>query len=551
MTEQSSNEPIPEAIPEVAVKSKRNFSIVWLIPLVAAIIGVFLAYKAISEQGPTITISFKTAAGLEAEKTKIRFKNVEVGQVTAISLAEDLSGVIVTAELRKGAKPYLTDETRFWVVRARVAAGEVSGLGTLFSGAYIAIDPVSEGKRTRSFVGLEKPPVITTEEPGRHFILKSARLGSLDVGSPVFYRQIQVGKVTEYQLDADGRAITGRVFIRAPHDELVRQNTRFWNASGLDVSLTAEGIKVDTDSFVSMLLGGIEFDTPESLGESERAEKNHVFNLYANRAAVEERTYAEKRYYLLYFDGSVRGLTVGAPVEFRGIKIGEVVDIRLQFDVGALEPRIPVLIQTEPDRIESVGGQDPGEESYIEELVEKGLRAQLRTGSILTGQLFVDIDMFPDAKPAKLHQEGAYPVIPTLPTPLEEIRASVISVLAKLEKLPIEEIGKHLESSMAGIDRLVNSPELAQAIVNLNGTIEDSRTLVRNLDAQVAQEAALTLEQAQITLAALEGSLGPNSELQGKLSELMEELAGAARSIRLIADYLERHPEALIRGKQQ
>ncbi len=549
MSEETHGQPSPDAIPEATVKTKRNISIVWLIPLVAAIIGAFLAYKAFSERGPTITIYFKTAGGLAVDKTKIKFKNVEIGKVVDIDLEGGISRVRVIAELRKGAEPYLTDKTRFWVVRARVAAGEISGLGTLFSGAYIGMDPVADGKPTRSFVGLESPPLFRTDEPGAVFNLRSERLGSLERGSPVFYRQFKVGQVTDYGLAEDGQSVNIQVFVHAPDHERVSQNTLFWNASGLDLSLTADGVNLDTESFVSMLLGGISFDTPEGFKPGAPPKDDHVFNLYPNRQATKERTYVEKEYYLLYFAGSVRGLSVGAPVEVRGIKFGEVVDIKLQFDVGELEPRIPVLIRTEPGRIEFVGGEDAGT-SNLDALVAKGMRAQLKTGSLLTGQLYVDIDLHPEAEPAKVSYEGAYPVIPTLPSSMEELRASLAGVLAKIEQLPVAEIGTHLNNTLAGTDRLVNSPELTEAVESLNATIKDTRGLVQSLDARVAVEAAKTLEQAQSTLASLEDTVNPNSELYTQLTELVDELARAAQSIRLLADYLERHPSALIRGKQ-
>ncbi len=549
MSESVAGSSSPDAIPEATVQTKRNISIVWLIPLVAAIIGAFLAWKAISEKGPTITIHFKNAAGLEVDKTKLRYKNVEIGQVTNIELTQDISSVIVTAELRKGAEPYLTDNTRFWVVRARVAAGEVSGLGTLFSGAYIGIDPVTEGEPTRAFVGLERPPLFRTDEPGAVFQLRANSLGSLERGSPVYYRRFKVGQVTDYEMAEDGRSVAIQVFVHAPHHERVRENTVFWNASGLDVSLSAEGVTVDTESFVSVLLGGVSFDTPRAQKPGSAPKKDQVFDLYPSRSATEERIYTEKEYYLLYFAGSVRGLTVGAPVEVRGIKFGEVVDVTLQFDVRELEPRIPVLIMLEPERIEVIGGEDPGQ-SNLDALVAKGLRAQLKTGSLLTGQLYVDIDIHPDAEPAKVVYEGPYPVLPTLPSSMEELRASLAGTLAKIEKLPLAEIGAHLNNTLAGTDKLVNSPALAETVDNLNATVKDMRGLVNNLDAKVVRETAATLQQAQATLVSMDNSMGPNSTLYTQLNELLSQLADAAQSIRLLADYLERHPEALISGKK-
>ena len=261
--------------PEAIVKEKKQFSIVWLVPLVALLIGGWLAFKAISEKGPTITITFETAEGLEAGKTKIKYKNVDVGQVESITLAKGGSHVIVTAEMVHGAEDHITENTRFWVERARVSGGGAAGLGTLFAGAYIGLDLGDPGgKPTLSFKGLEIPPVVTTGLPGRHFLLRATKLGSLNIGSPIYYRQIKVGDVVAFKLDEDGRHVDIKIFIHAPHHEVVFQNTRFWNASGVDVSVDASGIRVDTASFLSIMIGGVAFDTPANLEPGAAAEKD-------------------------------------------------------------------------------------------------------------------------------------------------------------------------------------------------------------------------------------------------------------------------------------
>ena len=249
-------------MPEAVVQTRSRISLVWLIPLVAAAIGAWLAYKAYSEQGPEIAISFKTAEGLQAGKTKLRYKQVEFGVVERIELSPDISKVIVTARLEKGSEKFLTDKTRFWVERARVSAGSVQGLGTLLGGAYIGIDPVATGKPTNEFTGLEVPPVVTAGEPGRHFMLHAKELGSVEVGAPVYFRQIRVGEVVSYVLDDSGASVDIQIFVEAPHDQRVRENTRFWNASGVNVSLGAGGLQIDTASLTSILIGGIAFENP-------------------------------------------------------------------------------------------------------------------------------------------------------------------------------------------------------------------------------------------------------------------------------------------------
>ena len=254
---------VPEnEIPEAVVKPRKGISIVWIIPIVALLIGAWVAYKSISEIGPTIVITFNDAEGLVAGKTKVKYKDVDVGLVETVALDEDLEHVRVTVEMDKGAKSYLTEKTRFWVVKARIRAGSVSGLGTLLGGAYIAMDPVSGGKFVKDFVGLESIPVVTTDQQGQHFQLKATRRGSLDIGAPIYFRQIQVGEVVSYQLSEDNKTVNFKVFINEPHHHKVRENTRFWNASGIDVSLSAAGFNVDMESAVSLISGGLAFETP-------------------------------------------------------------------------------------------------------------------------------------------------------------------------------------------------------------------------------------------------------------------------------------------------
>jgi paraquat-inducible protein B len=510
-----------DAIPEAVVMTRSGVSIVWLIPLIAALIGGWLAWKAFSEQGPTITVSFKSAEGLEAGKTKIRYKDVEVGQVEKIDLSDDLTHVIVTAKLVKGAGDYLTEKTRFWVVRASVRAGQVSALGTLLSGAYIGIDPVTGGKSARHFQGLETPPVITTGLPGHHFILKASRRGSLEVGAPVYYRQIQVGEVVAYDIGEDAESIDFKVFIHSPYDQKVSENTQFWNASGLDVSVTAEGIKVDTESLVSILIGGIAFGASNSEAAGAVAQEGQVFHLYENREAAQKKEYAEKRRFLLYFDGSVRGLSPGAPVEFRGIQIGQVVDVKLEINVATRKFQIPVLIDLEPQRVTPSGQLPPDwarldkqerQNRIFDQLVAQGMRAQLKTGNLLTGKLIVDMDIYEKVKPTAIDYSGTYPVMPTVPTSLEEISSRVATILDKLDQFPIDKIGKNMDATLEGLQ--------------------------------------LTVTQTQKTLLALEKTLSTDSPLQQQLQGTLEELSGAARSLRLLADYLERNPEAILRGKQ-
>ena len=549
MNAENNLEPDLSDLPQADVKSKKQISIVWLVPIVAVLIGGWLAFKGLSEKGPMVTITFESAEGLEAGKTLVKYKDVKIGEVESIRFNADLSRVIVRAELVKEATPFLTEKARFWVVRPRVTASGVSGLGTLFSGAYIEMDPGMEGKPARRFRGLEIPPIVTTGVPGREFLLQANSLGSLDNGSPVYYRQIQVGQVVGYDLAEDGRSLTIKIFINAPHDNLVRVNTRFWNASGFDLKLDAGGIKLNTESLVSIMMGGIAFDTPTSLETGGPPNVDQVFKLYEDRESIFERTFTEKRHYVLHFEGSIRGLTVGAPVEFRGIKIGQVLDIKIVFNQETLTPQITVLVETEPQRWESVGESELDEKSRMEALIAKGFRAQLKTGSLLTGQLYVDWDFHPDAPPAKINYDGTYPELPTIPAPLQIITNRVNDLLTKIETVPIEKIGKDLGDTLQNVNKITASAELQEAVRALDETLQETRELAKNLNENVAPAITQTLDQAQQTLVSVEGTLGKDAPLQHELRQALNELGEAARSLRVLLDYLERHPDALIFGK--
>lgn len=541
-----------EQAPQAQVSTKRSFSIIWVVPIIALLIGGWLAFKAQSEKGPVITIAFETAEGLTAGKTQIKFKDVEVGKVTAIDLSEDRSGVIVTAEMSKGANTYLTDKTQFWVVRAQVAAGEVSGLGTLLSGAYIGCNPSTEGQKTKEFKGLEKPPLVTAGMPGHHFILQSKELGSLDRSSPVYYRGVKVGQVVDYEFDHERDGVDIKLFIEAPFHNKVHQNTRFWNASGVDFKMDATGIKLDTQSLVSIMLGGVAFDLPKFADPGPLAGEDEVFDLFQDRASIEEKTYTVKRHYLLYFDQNVRGLSPGAPVEMKGIPIGEVVDVQLEINKETQKVRIPVLIVVEPERVgvlvtdegtiadaemisDDIKDDNISEHKYdLIKAVNQGMRAQLKTGNLLTGQLYIDVDFYPDAPSIDVDFSGDYPVLPTLETPLEQITESVARILKQVEKIPFEDIGKNLD----------------KAIKSLNATLEAAEKVAGGVNEDVLPELKVALEDFQKTMDGIDQTLGADSALNYNARNVMSEMSATIRSLRALIDYVERNPQSIIFGKE-
>ena len=511
-------------IGDALIAERQRPSVVWIIPLIALLVGAFVAWRVLSERGPEVSIHFASAEGLEAGKTLVKYKDVEVGLVESVSLEEDLSGVVVQARMVAGAESYLRESTRFWIVRPRIAGGQVTGLGTLVSGAYIGIDPVLDGKRSRDFQGLDVAPLVALQEAGRYFVLRSSRAGAFDVGTPVFFRRIPVGQVVSSQLEEDSDFVTTRIFVRAPYDARVHADTRFWDASGIQATIGADGVEIDTESVISILVGGIAFDTSPHTGGAP-ADAETVFTLFESREAAERPVYTRTATYLLHFDQSVRGLAVGAPVEFRGIEIGEVTDIRLEFDPKTARFDIPVTIEIESERVSNLKVSAGSRES-VERLVAAGLRAQLKSGNLLTGQLIVALDMHPNAPPAEVRWNANVGELPTIPTPIEEITANLTQLVDKLGKLPVEEIGADLRGSLAALRKtLVKAEGVGPALTD-------------------------TLQQAERTLSSTDSLIGPDSTANAELRRALLELSEAARALSLAAEQIQTQPQSLLFGKQ-
>jgi paraquat-inducible protein B len=535
-------------VPEALTPKRRRISIVWLIPLVAALVGGWLVYKTLTEQGPHITVSWETAEGLEAGKTKVKFRDVEVGLVDDISLAVDRTHVLVGIQMKKSAQPYLSKDTNFWIVRARLDASGVSGLSTILSGPYIEVEPGPKGDGTRRFSGLETAPVVRVDAPGRRFVLNSDKLGSLSARSPIYYRGFRVGEILGHELSGTRQPIKLYAFVKAPFDRLVLENSTFWNVSGVELGVGADGLKVKMESFQALLTGGVAFESSPDLPGATPAPEGKPFPLYSNYDAIKEAAIVEEVPFVLYFDGSVRGLVAGAPVEFRGVRVGTVKAIRPQIDLRQGTMRIAVHIALEPERLNGdadvVGSrQESPRFAFVSALVERGLRAQLKTGSLITGQQFVALDFFPDEPKKLLGLASNPPEIPTVPSTFAEIAESAARLLDKMGDLPLDLLVGDLRTAIGSVDATLQD---ARGLVKT--TQKDlSPTLGRFRDAAEAAKGAM--RQAETTLSSVEGSIGENSEVRDRIATTLRELGLTARSIRDFADYLERHPEALVKGK--
>jgi paraquat-inducible protein B len=341
-----------------SIRRSRHVPIIWIVPLLAVVIGAWLAWDTLSQEGPTVTISFESGEGLQAGQSQLKYKEIVFGTVKSLALNPDRSRVVATVATTRQAKPLLTDKTLFWVVRPRISLGNVSGLSTLLSGSYISmLPPQSGGKSQRSFVGLEEPPVLQANVPGRTFLLKANRLGSISPGSPIFFRDLVAGEVLGWDFTNMARSVTIRAFVRAPFDSYVNDETRFWNASGLSVKLAGAGVQVQVESLQALLLGGIAFDTPAANSHAPSAQADHVFPLFADQDAANSASYSRRIPVVSYFPGSVRGLGPGSEVTMHGLKVGEVTDVRLSFDRANDRILAPVRYQIEPERIIGIGAK--------------------------------------------------------------------------------------------------------------------------------------------------------------------------------------------------
>ena len=523
---------------DIKLSKKASLPLVWLLPLIALLVSAWLIFKSISEKGPVITINFPTAEGLEVDKTKIRYLEVEVGKVIAISINKDLKTIRVTAQMTNTATQFLKKTTAFWVVRPQVGLGGVSGLGTLLSGPYIELKP-GTGDDQRHFGGLKAPPVQKSNVDGKQFILETSDLGSMRPGTVINFNGIPVGEVLSHKLSEDGNSIHLSIFINAPYDQFVRKNTRFWVDSGVDLSASADGFKVRTGPLISLLSGGIAFRTSPKDTPAEIEPENKLFQLYSTYDESNQIVYINTLKYVMHFNGSVRGLTIGAPVQLRGIPIGKVTDISLELDKKTAEIRVPVIVELEPERIESIHDDTHiSHQDIMEQLIKKGLRAQLQTGSLVTGQMLIDLDFHPGTKTVVSDDHHSdYPEFPTIASSFEEFSHSAQAIMDKLAKLPLDKLTVEMNKTLGALQD--TSRAATGMLITANGTLDTAKVTLGN--------ASGTIKSAQQVL----GNLEPGSNGYYEFHKLLQELTQAANSMKQLTDYLEQHPESLIRGKTE
>lgn len=541
------NEGQTGSFPRALIKrTKDKFSLIWLLPIITLLIGVLLIGQAVLTRGAYITITFTTAEGL-AIGTKIKYRNVDIGTVSKITLSDDQKLVNVEAKISRQAKSMLVEDTKFWVVRPRVSGGNITGLGTVLAGSHIGLDVGKSKSSARKFTGLERPPIITSDVPGSQYVLISDDAGSLDIGSPVYYRHLQAGQVVGFELTPDGKQVQLTVFVNAPYNQYVNKNTRFWHARGIDVKVDSSGIKVNTESLMSILLGGIAFENIAGTASLPPVPTNSEFKTFKNQDEafkVPDTTITKA---MMVFNESVRGLSVGAQIDFQGIIIGEVVENAIDFDTTTKQTNVVVLVNLYPDRLSSkfrknsrLTNTDANE--LLALLVNRGLRAQIRSSNLLTGQLYIALDFFPKAQKIKFDANATPIEIPTVSGSLRELQTTLASIANKIDQVPIEAIAQDVQKTLFNVNRLIVQIDEKLAPEAGNVIAEMRETLL---------EAKHAMTEAQHTLKSIEQSVGKDGKMQQDAHEAMREITRAAQSTRALVDYLERHPEALIRGKAE
>lgn len=541
----------PPAV-QVVRKNRFRLSLVWLVPLVAAVVAALLIFRSFAQAGPQITIEFRTAEGLEAGRTEIRYKEVVVGRVTAVELSPGRDKVMVTARLDKTDSQLAVDDTQFWVVRPRIGTGGVSGLSTLVSGAYIGMDIGASKESRRDFIGSEAAPFILRGEPGRSFVLRSPSLGSLDIGSPIYYRRVRVGRVVGYALDSNRDELLIRAFIESPHENLVTADTRFWNASGIDLTLNAGGLTVNTQSLASVVAGGIAFANPPGPATEAsvaQAQEGGEFRLFNDRQIALAPPDGPSLDIRMVFDQSIRGLTPGSPIDFLGVEIGTVNSISVRYDERAHRYPAEVTARIFPDRVgqsipDTTKASSAERNRFLKTLVDNGVRAQLRNGNLLTGQVFVALDFVADAKPASIDIASVRPTMPTVPGAFNDLQQQLAQIVARINKVPFDTIGTNLSQTLAAANATVKqlgtavdklSPEAQQTLKSLQQTLDSVQKTLGSVQHSLAEvDRNFTVEDAP---------------LQRNANQALGELQRAAQSLRGLADYLQQHPETLLRGK--
>ena len=516
------------------ITQKSRISRIWILPLVALLIGIGMIYNDWRNRGVLVQVQFDTAEGLEARKTVVKNRNVDIGIVQKISFSDDKSKILVDIEVQKSMASFLVEDSEFWVVRPRIGTEGISGFGTLLSGAYIEIEPGKSNSERSNFVGLERPPVTSLNADGIHLKLLSKGSKSLNVGNPILHRGFRVGAVESKSYDDIEQVAHYDIFIQAPFHNLVTQNTSFWNVSGLSISTSTQGIEVNVASFDTLVSGGVEFDLLDGAPPGAGVPHNHEFTLYDSQDSIDaQREYKHIQYVILVED-NVGGLHKGAPVEYRGIRLGTVAEPYMEFweiiDIAGVgkEERIPVVINLEPERLMKNGFISIDVfQGMVEQWIKGGLTASIENANLITGSLKVTLQPGGE-RVEQITKFGQYSVIPSEPGGFASLTDKLENIMATLDSLP-------LESTVKNMNELIDTTDSTMKV-----TSESFIRATKTLD---------TLDQTMRELEATLEGVHPNSEVYRSIEKVMRKVDSTLDELEPLVKEVTNQPNSLVFGK--
>lgn len=522
---------MPEPTP-VAKLRRPHFQLVWLVPIMAALIAGYLGYRTLMQRGPLLTLTFDSAQGLEAGQTLLKYKAVVLGVVESIELAPNNDHVIVKVRMNNTGRRLLTSHAHFWVVRPRLAFSDLTAFETIVSGAYITMDPGKPGGiYETNFVGLEQPPGVRSDEPGRTYTLTAYKLGSISTGSPIFYRDIAVGEVLGYDIGDGLGPIKISIFIRAPFDNLVRPDSRFWNSSGISFGIKGGVLQLQMQSVQALVAGGITFGLPYEARNEAPSADNSRFHLYESQQQAEAAEYKNQIQIVTYATSSVSGLTPGSPVTALGIELGDVTGVHLEIDTKTNKMRVEIDMQLQPARIFKVVPAKDIEQaaSMFQNFVNKGLRVEIGTANYLTGQKEINLVMVQGAPPVKVSLQNGVILLPFQADALGSTMTNLSDITAKLNKIPFQQIADNLNALLKATSNTIGGAQTKDLILQL----------------------ATTLKTANTTLQNLNQGFGQDSNTQRNLRQILGQMDSTLQSLRALTIYLNQHPQALIFGRSR
>lgn len=544
-----------------ATSKRKRISPVWLVPFIALMIAIALGVRTWQQKGEEIEIIFDTAGGIEVGKTEVRLKDVPVGKVSALRLSKDLLQVYATVTLDRSISHHLSEHTRFWLVTPRISTSGVSNLGTLVSGVYIVMDPGQKGQSQSLYQGLNEPPAVQSDEKGTQYVLRADTLGSVDVGSPVYFRQLRVGEIVNYQLSDTGSHVDARIFIEAPYDRLVSVRSRFWNVSGFDVSVGMDGITAQMASISSLLLGGVAFESPPMVSDHVPANADYTFPLYEDKKSAQDGRYTLSYPYKLRFSHSIKGLKKGAPVEFRGLKVGRVEDVRLAHSEPS-NKSIEIIVLLEPQRFdENLETTREELDSTLRRLINEGLRAEIKSANPLLGSKYIELHFvdgdaateslaaFVDVAAAAIAVSSTEPLneLPTIDRPLDVLERQLASVADALSRFPVDSIGENMKGSLESVNHILSVFKNKNTADALDGTIQNMEQATQEFEGTM-KEARVTLVQLTQTLKSVDYTIAPDSQLHAEFLETLQAVSEASDSFDRFVEELYRYPSSLVFG---